>query len=412
MQKLHYLKILIILLFVSFGHSVSQGWHHGQKMPGARKGMNAVVLGDEIWILGGSRKMHEVLSTVDVYDPVLDHWKDGGPDFQHARENATAQVFNGRIYLFGGRKGHQVVSHVEMFDPNAGHWLTVSEMPQPRFGLTSVLIDSSIWTIGGTLKNNSSSPRVDIYYPNSNRWERLEADLTIGRSSAMSAFVNGQVFVFGGFYFGPVSSYEKYDAEQGLWQTAGNMPTPAAGSGYAFENNSVWILGGMSNNGMTDNVIQFNSDLTWDYGAPLSKAKSEAAAVNYDDKLYIFGGQSNHNIGGMIDDGVEIYDIATAVEQREVKFPKKFEILTAYPNPFASQTTIQVSLPFNDNVNIWIFDILGRKVGQLYSGLLMPGKHSFNYWAIDDSGTRLSAGTYFVRYQGRSVQQTRKIIIF
>ncbi len=410
MQKLHYHNILLTLFLLAAGTAGAQDWGHGHEMPRARKGLNAVLLDAKIWVMGGSRWMHDQLNTVDIYDPALDKWQNSGPAFQYARENSTAQVFNGRIYLFGGRSGNRIISQVEMFDPKAGYWQTVAVMPSPRFGLTSVIVDSAIWIIGGTLANNSPSSRVDVYYPQSNRWEELGADLSTGRSSAMAAIVKGKVYVFGGFFFGPLASYEKYDADLGQWQSAGDMPAPMAGSGYAADSAMMWLVGGTSSSGMTDKVMQFNGE-AWTLASSLTRAKSECAAVFYNDKLYVFGGQSGHMMGGMIENEVEIFDIATSVKQPGPDVPEQFELLTAYPNPFTTQTTIEVSMPFHDAVEIWVYDILGRKVSQLYSGVMMKGKYPLAFKAADASGAQLPAGTYFVRLQGQRFQQTKKIFI-
>ena len=371
--------------------------------------MSAVTLDDKIWLLGGSEKMHNVLKSVAIYGPKTAQWEDDGPAFQHARENATAQVFDGRIYLFGGRSGNRITAEVEMFDPRAGHWQTVAEMPSPRFGLTSVGVDSSVWLIGGTLANNTSSPRVDVYYPASNRWE-LGAELTTGRSSVMAATLKGEVYVFGGFFFGPVASYERYDAALGQWQIAGEMLAPTAGSGYAADSVRMWLAGGMSSGGMTDRVMLFDG-VDWTFTSPLSRAKSECAAAIYSDRLYVFGGQSGHIMGSPFERAVEIFDLATSVERRDEEMPQQYDLLAAYPNPFFLKTTIEVSLPLQDQVEILIYDLLGRQIGKLYSGVLPGGQQTFTWTAVDASGARLPTGAYFVRLQGERFQQTRKIFI-
>lgn len=408
MQKLHFYKILLIVLLLS-GALFAQGHRHGRDMPGGRKGMSAVALDGKIWLLGGSQNMHGELNSVAIYDPLTDAWQQEGPAFQYARDNATAQVYDGRIYIFGGRHDSEIVSAVEMFDANAGYWQTVSEMPAPRFGLTSVVVDSAIWLIGGSEQNSSSSQRVDIYYPASNRWEQGPS-LATGRSSAMAALIQGTVYVFGGFYFGPVSGYEKYDPGAGAWQMAGSMPSPMAASGYAGDGSTMWLAGGMGSGGMTDQVLRFDGQ-SWTPTATLTRAKSECAAVVFDGRLYVFGGQAGHMMGGTVDNSVEIFELTTAVEKRDDSMPQQFALLAAYPNPFAVSTTIELKLPQQEMVDIQIYDLLGRSVGRLFQGQLSQGRHVFPWRANDMTGTRLPAGTYFVRLQGERFQVTQKIFI-
>ena len=140
MQNLQ--RYFVILLSISFFGSVySQAWQYKSPMPTARKAMAVAVLQDQIWVMGGSQTANVVLNLVEVYDPATDTWDQQVPQINVAREEATAQVWEGRIFLFGGGNDGQLVSEVEMYDPAAGVWQTVSQVPTPRRGMASVVVD-------------------------------------------------------------------------------------------------------------------------------------------------------------------------------------------------------------------------------------------------------------------------------
>jgi hypothetical protein len=83
-----------------------------------------------------------------------------------------------------------------------------------------------------------------------------------------------------------------------------------------------------------------------------------------------------------------------------------FTLNQNYPNPFNPATKIDFSLSKRGYVKLAVYDLLGREIANLYTGLLNVGYHSFNF---DASG--ISSGVYFYRldYDGKSI--TKKMII-
>jgi hypothetical protein len=80
----------------------------------------------------------------------------------------------------------------------------------------------------------------------------------------------------------------------------------------------------------------------------------------------------------------------------EVTIPEapKVATLIAYPNPFGKQTTVSFTVPSTEqNVTLYVYDTMGRKVASLYSGRAEAGQtYSYPF-----DGTRLLFGVYFAR---------------
>jgi len=74
-----------------------------------------------------------------------------------------------------------------------------------------------------------------------------------------------------------------------------------------------------------------------------------------------------------------------------IPFPQVMGLNT-YPNPFNSSVTIEYSLIKTEEVEIAIYDILGRKVALLNDGIKEPGEHSL-IWNAD----KVPSGVYFAR---------------
>jgi len=96
----------------------------------------------------------------------------------------------------------------------------------------------------------------------------------------------------------------------------------------------------------------------------------------------------------------------TQIDPRESVIPLKFAVSQNYPNPFNPTTTIRFTLPEKSFVTLEIFDSLGQKVTELFSGELPKGTH-LQQWNAEG----LPTGTYFFRIQAGSYIETRKLIL-
>jgi hypothetical protein len=75
-----------------------------------------------------------------------------------------------------------------------------------------------------------------------------------------------------------------------------------------------------------------------------------------------------------------------------------------YPNPFNPSTTIKYQLSNKTNVQMEVFDVIGRKVLTLVNNQQQAGIYTVNFDA-----SRLSSGMYFIRFKAGSFHQIQKI---
>ena len=90
---------------------------------------------------------------------------------------------------------------------------------------------------------------------------------------------------------------------------------------------------------------------------------------------------------------------------------EEFILYDNYPNPFNPITTLRYDLPEESNVNITIYDMIGRQVKNLINGLQMPGYKIIQWDATNDKNHPVSAGLYLYRIQAGEYMQTRKMIL-
>ena len=81
------------------------------------------------------------------------------------------------------------------------------------------------------------------------------------------------------------------------------------------------------------------------------------------------------------------------------------------PNPFNPRAAISFFLPSNQRVNLAIYDIRGRKVLDLLSGLLTEGEHTVIWDGRDDQGRDVASGVYFGRLSAGTLGVTGRMVL-
>ena len=87
-------------------------------------------------------------------------------------------------------------------------------------------------------------------------------------------------------------------------------------------------------------------------------------------------------------------------------------LLPNVPNPFNPRTEIMFDLAITAAPELVIFDMRGRAVKHLLSGLQYPvGRHAVTWDGRDDSGQTVSSGAYFCRLKAGEQSFNRKIML-
>ncbi|MCI0552235.1 MAG: phytase, partial [Anaerolineae bacterium] len=91
--------------------------------------------------------------------------------------------------------------------------------------------------------------------------------------------------------------------------------------------------------------------------------------------------------------------------------PRVFALQDNYPNPFRGQTQIRFQLPQAEEVQLVIYNLLGREVKKLANQKLNAGYHTFSWDAFDNSGHPAPNGIYFYKLITPAFSSTRKMIL-
>ncbi|UCH89103.1 MAG: T9SS type A sorting domain-containing protein, partial [Thermoplasmata archaeon] len=146
---------------------------------------------------------------------------------------------------------------------------------------------------------------------------------------------------------------------------------------------------------------------------------AEAGHDNALDKIFIINVNDNqltiNFIKGIEDPKISAIQVTTYQERHNLEklvqhdtnpiienIPGEFKLYNNYPNPFNPSTTISFDLPFEAQVKLSIFNMLGQQVAILMDGILAAGSHLYNWQAKNEFGQTLPSGIYLYRIEVKS----------
>jgi glucuronoarabinoxylan endo-1,4-beta-xylanase len=91
--------------------------------------------------------------------------------------------------------------------------------------------------------------------------------------------------------------------------------------------------------------------------------------------------------------------------------PATFKLEQNYPNPFSSSTIVSYKLTTQSDIQVTIFDILGRVVRRMSAGAQSPGTHSVLWDGSNNSGQRVASGIYFYTLQAGGESRTKRMVL-
>jgi len=132
---------------------------------------------------------------------------------------------------------------------------------------------------------------------------------------------------------------------------------------------------------------------------------------SYTDETVEEGEIYDYRLADVSYDGTITYHdlFLTGVEIKQ--FPTVFKLYPNYPNPFNPITTINYDLPEDCNVNLIIYDIMGRQVLKLVDEHLQAGYKSIRWNGRNVSGQLVGAGMYLYAIEAGKHTAIRKMVL-
>jgi hypothetical protein len=100
----------------------------------------------------------------------------------------------------------------------------------------------------------------------------------------------------------------------------------------------------------------------------------------------------------------------SAITESEIKW-LSFETVQGYPNPFNSESIISFNINETSNVQLKIYNTLGKEINILLNEELSPGKYDIIWDAKDKLGNSLPSGVYLIVLKTKNSVKTFKSIL-
>ncbi|MEX0610260.1 MAG: Ig-like domain-containing protein [Balneolaceae bacterium] len=286
-----------------------------------------------------------------------------------------------RSFPTGDKDIDDVVS-IDNFNSGVDNWWQPSQSGSTAAYIAEETGRSADSDIVNILTNSSSSLRVDYGWDASSSGHLIR-EYTPRTSPTFNDTHTLQAYVFGdgnGNKMRFVVRDGNNELEASDWTTVDWTGWKLVSWNLSEDNVTGWANGDGTLNGSM-HIDSFQ--LTYTPGQP------STGFINFDDLRAVTFGEATS-----IDD--EIFS----------DVPNSISLEQNYPNPFNPSTNIKFGLPERSDVNLEVYDMLGRKVATILSGPKSAGFHTISFDA-----SQLSSGVYLYRLAIGSEIISRKMLL-
>ena len=293
-----------------FSGPVNIKWEKGAPAPVSYFDHTAVWLNGVVYVGGGNETGWEPSYIINCYDPVNNSWSSsndttyclfgmttlnnklvtaGGRNKSNestdqilildagqlksynkmitARSHATAAGHQGILIITGGRDDkHKTLSSTELFDSNNGQWYECCDLPQPHCQLHSVIVDNTLYLLGGYKVGYSPAvftAPLDTLSTHQLKWNTHQ-DTPWELSSPVS--INDMhLLIVGGYKFKGgqdtvTSDIHKLNKVSHSWEAIGHIPSARrSAAAVSTVNSRVIVIGGLNDQRGVTNTVWIDS---------------------------------------------------------------------------------------------------------------------------------------------------------
>lgn len=199
-------------------------------------------------------------------------------------------------------------------------WQSELMMLGPRSEFGNVIVEDKLIIMGGIYNSRSGPNAVEVYDFQTNTWSNQGSMPTHRNHFTIGASIyQDEIWVCGGKLNGngrnAVAQVDILNYKTFTWRQGPDLPKALWGAPTVVIENEIHILGGAEDKENTPTGLHFVLDLDqeefgWKRAADLPIPRIHVAAVPYEGKIWVIGGEIHHNHTGDTRT-VQVYDPAT-----------------------------------------------------------------------------------------------------
>ena len=304
------------MLWINEAQDKSDGWSYIAPMDISRQSLGVAALGGKLYAVGGLDTGSNILSSAEVYDPIVNTWNPIAP-MDISRTNLGVAALGGKLYAVGGWGNvGGYLNSAEVYDPSVNSWNPIAPMDISRTYLGVAALGGKLYAVGGENNNgtfgaSTAGSSAEVYDPIVNTWNPI-APMDISRIYLGVAALGGKLYAVGGTYdlTSIFNSAEVYDPIDNSWNPIAPMDISRNGLGVAALGGKLYAVGGDSSSGtsyfLNSAEVYDPIDNSWNPIASMDISRGNNVGVAaLGGKLYAVGGYGG-GIGKL--NSVEVYD--------------------------------------------------------------------------------------------------------
>jgi non-specific serine/threonine protein kinase len=230
-------------------------WGSGPNLPFLVHHAMLVNYHGQLWLIGGFLPVGHNLEAaasdhVLILDPAQNRWVEG-PPIHHARAAGAAVVVGDQIVVVGGRTGGKTETEVKTTEIyNGKSWHDAPDIPVPGDHLAGVTDGTYLYAIGGrALSVSDNHNALQRFNPATGQWTQL-TPLPVADSDFGAAYMGGQLVTFGGEnLFSVFRTARAYNLATKKWSTLQSLPVARHGMGVAVLGQTIYAIDGAAEPG-------------------------------------------------------------------------------------------------------------------------------------------------------------------
>lgn len=407
MKKLRLVQTAILLLIATgFSNAQKFVWEQLADMPQATNWYGSCIdpEGGKAYILGGSGPSESLnlLATNQIYDFSNDQWS-SGTNMPETTSSFSSEMINGKIYTFGEFHSPRKLTEVKEYDPVNDSWSTMGELPEIFFSHGSCVYDGLIYLFGGYDTDFNPQKTVRTYDPATESWGELPNMLLADTKPAVCVY-DDEIYLFN-------EKGQKFSPSDSSWTELNTGTNDIIGYAVPIvDENTIFLFGGYRWSA-PDNYYEPANSIYAYYPDEDTMMKLDAempfkrftGGHKYQNWFYFFGGHDDASLGSVTN---EVWRAAflDAIDD-PYRAVQSFTLQANYPNPFSATTQLNYELAIPGNVQLEIYDCLGKRIFLLSDKKQQPGTYQHTW---DASGVQ--PGIYFCKLKFDGFEQSRKLI--
>ena len=284
--------------------TLARMWQIRASMPSALMRATYVSDGDNIIAIGGRLSPSSLTATDTVrrYDPNANLWTSLA-SLPVVLNSTDAAVINGKIYVPGGVTETSTIDTHYVYDLRNNIWTTAANTPLAlsAYACATDAAQGIFYVTGGLNSSTTQVANVRAFDVAANTWSSL-LPMNTARYSHKSAFIDGRLYVAGGFGIaGGLANCEVYDFATQKWTNIAPLNRARAFAASAVfkdaSGNTYWLLVGGEDASLRTTLgtaelydVKNNRWIALDDSFNLTSTRTQTNGVVAGNYFYVIGG--------------------------------------------------------------------------------------------------------------------------